>query len=366
MRFRSPGSSSGKVRDLLQLTKELVDIPSVSHDEAAITDIIERELRTRTHLEVTRIANNVVARTNLGRSTRVLLGGHTDTVPVNDNAGGRVDGDTLWGLGSADMKSGLAVMLELARNVTEPALDVTYVFYECEEVAIKHSGLRILDRERPDLLVADVALLGEPTGAGLEAGCQGTMRIKITLMGAPAHTARPWMGRNAVHRLGELLALLAAYEPRQPEIEHCRYHEALQAVFVEGGKAGNVVPDRATVLINHRFAPDRTAAEAEAHVRSVVAAVLEDGDEFEVVDLGIAAPPSLTHPVIAALTGRFDLPIRAKLGWTDVAFFAERGIPAANFGPGDAEIAHTRDERVERKFIEYSYIALHDLLTRGI
>ena len=353
-------------RDLVALTAALVDIPSVSHNEAAITDWFERELRALPHLEVTRIANNLVARTNFGRRYRVLLGGHTDTVPVNDNALARIDGDMVWGLGSADMKGGLAVMLELARTITAPAVDVTYVFYECEEVAIKYNGLRMIERERPDLLAADLALLGEPTDATLEAGCQGTMRIRVTLIGTRAHTARAWLGRNAIHRLGELLGIVARYEPRRPDIEGCSYHEGLQAVFVDGGAAGNVVPDRATVTLNHRFAPDRSAAEAEAHVRAVLAPVLEAGDEFEVIDVGVAAAPHLHHPLIAALCGRAELEVRAKLGWTDVAFFAERGVPAANFGPGDAEISHTKDERVDREHLVFAYAALADLLTLAL
>ena len=353
-------------RDLLTLTAELVDIPSVSHDETAITDRIEEELRSFAHLEVTRIGNNLIARTQLGRQYRVVLGGHTDTVPVNDNAFARVEGDTLWGLGAADMKGGLAVMLELARSIVEPAVDVTFVFYECEEVASKFNGLRTIERERPELLTADVALLGEPTAIALEAGCQGTMRIVVTLRGSRAHTARAWMGRNAIHRMGELLSILASYVPRQPEIQGCRYHEGLQAVYVDGGAAGNVVPDRATITINHRFAPDRSAAAAEAHVRDLLRPVLEPGDDFEVVDVGVAAAPHLTHPLVAALCGRSDLEVRAKLGWTDVAFFAERGVAAANFGPGDAEISHTRDERVERRYLTFAYAALADLLTHGV
>lgn len=353
-------------RDLLALTAELVDIPSVSHDEARITDHIERELRAIPGLDVVRIANNLVARTDLGRRHRVLLGGHTDTVPVNDNAGARVEGDVLWGLGSADMKGGLAVMLELARTIAEPAVDVTYVFYEGEEVALKYNGLRMIDRERPELLHADLALLGEPTAATLEAGCQGTLRIRMTLKGARAHTARAWLGRNAIHRLGEVLAVIAAYEPRQPEIDGCRYHEGLQAVHVEGGAAGNVVPDRATVLVNHRFAPDRSSAEAEAHVRSLFDGILEPDDEWELLDVGVAAPPSLYQPLLAAFCGRNDLAVRAKLGWTDVAYFGERGIAAANFGPGDAELAHTRDERVERVYLDIAYEVLSRLLIYGV
>lgn len=353
--------------DLLALTAQLVDIPSVSHEEQALVDLLEHELRALPWLETTRVGDNLVARTLLGRSRRVLLGGHSDTVPpAADNARARSDGSTLWGVGTADMKGGLAVMLELARTVREPAVDVTYVIYAREEVALVHSGLRELERERPDLLAADVAILGEPTAGTLEAGCQGTMRLRLTMQGARAHTARAWLGRNAIHRLGNVLALLGAYEPRRPVIDGCTYHEGLQAVFVEGGSAGNVVPDRAVLTINHRFAPDRTPAEAEAHVRAVLAPALDDGDVLEVTDCALAAKPHLAHPLLAAFCGRNDLSVRAKLGWTDVAFFAERGVPAANFGPGDAEVSHTAGEYVEREFLEFAHHALADLLTFGV
>jgi succinyl-diaminopimelate desuccinylase len=353
------------VTDLLALTAELVDVPSVSHAEGALTDWFERELRTMPGLTVDRIGDNVVARTTLGRSRRIVLAGHTDTVPVNGNDKAKVDGDTLWGLGSADMKSGLAVMLELARKVPEPVVDVTYVFYAGEEVAAEHNGLGHLFRDRPDLLAGDVALLGEPTDAAIEAGCQGTMRLEVTLVGARAHTARPWMGRNAVHRLGRLLAVVEAYVERRPVIDGCEYREALQAVQVDGGVANNVVPDRAHVVLNHRFAPDRDATAAERHVRELLAPVLEEGDELTVVDVAPAAAPGLDDPLLAALIERNGLEVRAKLGWTDVARFASNGIPAANFGPGDAVLAHTADERVTRDQLDRTYAALHDLLTRA-
>ena len=352
--------------DLLDLTARLVDIPSESHDEAAITEWIDSTLRRDApRLAVERVGQNVVARTQLGRSHRIVIAGHTDTVPINDNLPSRREGDVLWGCGSSDMKSGLAVMLELARTVAEPEIDVTYVFYEAEEVSGEFNGLRKLVEQRPDLLVGDVALLGEPTDGVIEAGCQGTMRVRVTLTGHRAHTARPWMGRNAIHRSGELLALLAAYDERRPVIGGCEFREAVQAVHIEGGVAGNVVPDRVTVTINHRFAPDRSAAEAEAHLRDLLAPVLETGDELDVVDVSEGAAPALAHPVMAALIDRNSLPVRAKLGWTDVARFAQLGIPAANLGPGDATLAHTQDERVDRDAIERTYAALCDLLTNG-
>jgi len=353
------------VTDLLALTAELVDIASPSHHEAPLVDWLSAELGGAVGLEVERVGDNLVARTQLGRSTRVLLAGHTDTVPANGNARARLDGETLWGLGSTDMKAGLAVMVELARSVSDPAVDVTYVFYAGEEVAAVHNGLGHLFRDRPDLLAADVALLGEPTGAGIEAGCQGTMRLVVTVAGERAHTARPWMGRNAIHRLGRVLAAVDAVPTREPVIDGCSFREALQAVAVGGGVAGNVVPDEATVTLNHRFAPDRSAAEAEAAVRAVIEPVLGAGDRVEVVDVADAAGPSLDHPLLRALVERNDLEVRAKLGWTDVARFAAHAIPATNFGPGDATLAHTAEERVTREPIERCYDALQDLVRRG-
>jgi succinyl-diaminopimelate desuccinylase len=353
------------VADLLELTGALVDIASVSRNEQAITAWIEAELRAVPGLDVWRVGDNLVARTHLGRSQRLILAGHTDTVPANDHERARLDGARLTGLGATDMKGGLAVMLDAARTVLDPAVDVTYVFYAREEIASSESGLGELFAVRPDLLVGDVALLGEPTDGTLEAGCQGTMRLRVTLTGARAHTSRPWMGRNAIHRLGGLLVDLSVYREREPVIQRCRYHETMQAVMVDGGVAGNVVPDRVELLVNHRFAPDHDAADAEAHVREVLAPWLGADDAVEVVDVSEGAAPSLDHPLLAALVARNDLEVRAKLGWTDVARFAANGIPAANLGPGDAELAHTAGEFVTRAQLDRVQAATLDLLRRG-
>ncbi|MET0911751.1 MAG: succinyl-diaminopimelate desuccinylase [Acidimicrobiales bacterium] len=351
--------------DLLARTEELCAIPSLSRDEATITDHLDGLLAAVPGLERTRVGDNLVARTNLGRALRLVLAGHTDTVPANGNAAPRREGTTLWGLGTADMKGGLAVMVELALAVPEPAVDVTYVFYAREEIAAKESGLEELFVERPDLLEGDVAILGEPTDGEVEAGCQGTLRLEVTLVGERAHSARPWMGRNAVHRLGPLLSLLDAHEPRQPVIEGLQFREALQAVGVNGGVATNVIPDSAIVGLNHRFAPDRTPEEAEASVRDLLAPVLEEGDTIELVDVAPGAAPSLDHPLLVALVERSGLGVRAKLGWTDVARFAARGVPAVNLGAGDSSLAHNRNERVEGDRLDISYRALHDLITAG-
>ena len=353
--------------DLLARTAALVDIASPSRDEAALVAVIEAELRALPHLIVDRVGDNLVARTEFGRGPRIVFAGHTDTVPATaHNASATIDGNRLSGVGSCDMKGGLAIMLELARTIAEPAVDCTFVFYAREEVGSAESGLGELFELRPDLLVGDVAILGEPTDALIEAGCQGTLRVVVTLQGARAHTARAWMGRNAVHRLGRILAALEAYEPRRPVIDGCQFHEGLQAVAVGGGVAGNVVPDTATVTVNHRFAPDRTAAEAEAHVRDLLAPFLEDGDTIELTECSGGALPGLTHPLLASLVERSGGQVLAKLGWTDVARFASHGVPAVNFGPGDNTVAHTADEYLDRAPLERTWTILRALVDQGI
>jgi succinyl-diaminopimelate desuccinylase len=351
--------------DLLQRTADLVAVPSVSLDEQRLADEVEAELRQIDGLVVERVDDNVVARTQLGRPLRLVLAGHLDTVPVNGNATPSIDGDVLWGLGSADMKGGLAVMLEVAHTLDDPAVDVTWIFYSGEEIASIHNGLGHLFRDRPDLVAGDVALLGEPTGGAIEAGCQGSMKIEVTLRGQRAHTARPWMGRNAIHRAGRVLSVLEGYEARRPVLDGCEFREAIEAVAIAGGVAGNVVPDQVTLTINVRFAPDRSADEAEAALRELLGGAIEPDDGWTVVDVAVAAPPSMTHPLLAALRDRNGLGVRAKLGWTDVARFAAAGIPAANFGPGDSSVAHNADERVERSSLEETYVALADLVARG-
>ena len=357
-----PDPAHHPATDLLALTADLVGRPSESYQEGPFVDWLEAQLVAVDHLEVTRIGDNVVARTNLGHPERLLLVGHTDTVPVNGNGRARIEGDVLWGLGSADMKGGLAVFLELARTVSRPRLDLTFVFYAREEVARAESGLTELAIARPDLVTGDCAILGEPTSAAIEAGCQGALRFEITLAGARAHTARPWMGRNAVHRLAPILGLLNDYEPRSPVIDRCQYRESLQAVGVTGGVAGNVVPDSALLRLHHRFAPDRSLAQAEEFVRNLLDPFVDDGDEVIVVDASPACAPSLTHPLFEQLIEENQLDVRAKLGWTDVAQLADMGIPATNFGPGDAAVAHSADEHLDRASIERCYRALHRLI----
>lgn len=328
--------------DVRELTARLVDLPSVSGDEQAITDAIEAAVHALPHLALNRDGNVLVARTSLGRAERVVLAGHTDTVPVAGNLPSRVEGDLLYGCGSCDMKAGLAVALRLAATVPQPVRDVTYVFYDCEEVEAARNGLGRIARDHPEWLAADFAVLMEPSGNVVEGGCQGTLRVDVSVTGRRAHSARAWRGENAIHAVGPVLDRLLAYEPRRPVVDGLEYREGLSAVGVSGGVAGNVIPDLATVTVNYRYAPDRDAATALEHVRDVFA-----GYEVRVVDSAPGARPGLDRPVAAAFVHAVGGEARAKYGWTDVSRFAALGVPAVNFGPGDPELAHTPHEHVE-------------------
>ncbi|MBC2643189.1 MULTISPECIES: succinyl-diaminopimelate desuccinylase [unclassified Rhodococcus (in: high G+C Gram-positive bacteria)] len=330
--------------DPIDLTAALVDIPSVSHDESAIAAAVESALREQTTgFEIIRNGNAVLARTDRGLPSRVMLAGHLDTVPIADNVPSRREGELLHGCGTVDMKSGDAVFLHLAATVEYLAHDLTLVFYDCEEIAAVHNGLGRIEREIPEWLRADVAILGEPTGGLIEAGCQGTLRVTLTTRGTRAHSARSWLGDNAIHRFAPVLQRLSDYTARSVDIDGCVYREGLSAVRIAGGVAGNVVPDAAEMDVNFRFAPDRSAERAIDHVREVF-----DGLElgFEVTDLSPGALPGLSDPAAAALIEAAGGQFRAKYGWTDVSRFSALGIPAVNYGPGDPNLAHKRDEHV--------------------
>jgi succinyl-diaminopimelate desuccinylase len=342
------------------LTAALVDIPSVSGEEGPLADAVERALRRLPHLRVTRHGHTLVARTELGRPQRVVLAGHLDTVPHAANFPSQWDEERvrLTGVGTSDMKAGVAVQLRLAATVGAPNRDVTYVFYECEEVDVARNGLFLLSRDAPELLSADFAVLLEPSGGVVEGGCQGTLRAAITASGARAHTARSWMGKNAIHAAAAILDILRAWEPRKPVIDGLEYHEGLNAVAISGGVAGNVVPDECVVTVNYRFAPDRSGEQAQAYIRDLFAAW-----PVEILDCAPGAKPGLTAGPAAAFAKAVGGAPRAKLGWTDVARFAELGIPAVNYGPGIPEIAHTAGEYVEAAPIVAAERALTAWLT---
>ncbi|WP_432985830.1 succinyl-diaminopimelate desuccinylase [Dactylosporangium sp. CA-233914] len=328
--------------DPVALTRALVDIESVSGNEAEIADRVEEAL-TVTPLKVERFGHTIVARTELDRPQRVVLAGHLDTVPLHDNFPSRTEGNLMWGCGTSDMKSGTAIALHLAVTEPEPRHDVTYVFYECEEVDSARNGLKILADRSPHLLTdASFAVLLEPTHGLIEGGCQGTQRVLVRTTGKRAHSARSWLGENAIHKAAPVLERLQQYRDRTVVIDGCEFHEGLNAVRISGGVAGNVIPDECVVEVNFRFAPDRDEAAAEAHVREVF-----HGFDLEFVDSAPGALPGLDAPAARELLAAIGRPPRAKLGWTDVARFAVLGIPGLNFGPGDPNLAHKQDEHVE-------------------
>ena len=327
--------------DVVDLTEQLVNIESVSGNEQAIADAVESQLRTLSHLEVSRFGNTVVARTHQGHAERVVIAGHIDTVPLNDNLPARRDEKNLHGLGSCDMKGGVAVALRIAATMPVTNRDITFVFYDCEEVEEHRNGLKLLGDSNPELLEADFAILMEPSDAVVEAGCQGTLRVDVTTRGERAHSARSWNGVNAIHAAAAVLDRLTAYEPRRPVIDGLEYREGLNAVFVNGGVAGNVLPDSCTVSVNYRFAPDRSEEEAVAHMHEVF-----DGFEIEVTDSAPAAMPGLGVPAAAAFVEAVGGTANPKFGWTDVARFSALGIPAVNFGPGNPLLAHKQEEFV--------------------
>jgi succinyl-diaminopimelate desuccinylase len=346
--------------DPVALTRALVDIESVSGNEEQIADAVEQVLRTAGHLTVDRHRHTVMARTALGRPRRVVLAGHLDTVPVADNLPSRTEGDVIYGCGTSDMKSGVALALHLALLLPQPRYDVTYFFYEAEEVESERNGLHLVAQAHPEWLAADFAVLLEPTYGAVEAGCQGTLRAAVRTTGTRAHSARSWRGVNAIHAAGDVLARLDGYGARRVTIDGCHFREGLNAVGIRGGVAGNVIPDECTVEVNYRFAPDRDVDAAFAHVRDVFA-----GYEVTLLDAAPGALPGLTAAPAVEFLAAVDAPAGAKLGWTDVSRFAALGVPALNFGPGDPHLAHARDERVEIDKIRAGVAALRRWLSAG-
>ena len=348
--------------DVVELTRAICDIESVSGNEKELADAIESALAKYSHLEVMRDGDAIVARTNFGHSTRVVIAGHIDTVPVADNLPVKLlpmeREQVLWGRGTVDMKAGVAVQLKLAATLDKTNTDVTWVFYDHEEVEASLNGLGRIARNRPDLLDASFAVLCEPSNAQVEGGCNGTIRVEIRARGVKAHSARSWMGKNAVHASAEILNRLNAYEPQSVEVDGLVYRESMNAVLISGGMATNVIPDECVITVNYRFAPSKSGQEAAAHLCE-----LFDGFEVVVTDLSEGARPGLDLPEAAAFVAATGSTPKPKYGWTDVARFSALGIPAVNFGPGDPNKAHADDENVPVSQIFACEAALRTWLT---
>jgi succinyl-diaminopimelate desuccinylase len=346
------------------LTQQICDIESVSGDERLLADAIVASLAGAHHLEIIRDGDTVVARTNLGREQRVVIAGHIDTVPLNDNLPTRYETfegeDHLWGRGTVDMKAGVAVQLKLAAVLVAPPVDITWMWYDHEEVSNDLNGLTRLAANRPDLFSGDFAILGEPTNSQIEGGCNGNLRAEIRAYGLRAHSARSWVGDNAIHKAAPILDTLAAYQAREVEVDGLVYREGLNAVGVQGGVAGNIIPDEVMVHVNYRFAPDRSGDEAIAHIHE-----LFPGYDIRIVDLAVGARPGLDAPLAQKFLAAVGGEAKPKYGWTDVARFSSMGIPAVNYGPGDPLKAHADDERVRLSQIVDCEQGLRAWLTNG-
>lgn len=350
--------------DVAELAFSLVNFPSVSREEAPLVNQIEDIWRGYRHLQVTRVGNTLVASTNLGRAQRVIVAGHIDTVPIKDNGYARwieEEGQpALWGRGSVDMKSSVAVLLHLSAILTAPKVDVTWVVYDCEEIEETANGLRKLITERPDLLAGDLAIIGEPTSGNIEAGCNGTLRVKVSTRGITCHSARAWVGKNAIHGAAPILTALATYQPETVEIDGLAYRECLNATWIEGGVARNSLPDSCVVTVNYRFAPNKTGAQALAEVECVFAGI---PCNITVDDLAEGALPGLGSELGQRLSELAGGQVYPKYGWTDVARFTALGIPALNFGAGDPLRCHTDDEACEVSQIYRVCKVLKDFLS---
>ena len=345
---------------VVELTRALCDVESVSGNEENLANRVEATLRSVSHLEVVRDGNTVAARTNLGKSTRVIVAGHLDTVPIDNNLPSRIERDHVVGRGSVDMKGGVASQLILAVELEQPAMDVTWIFYDQEEIEADKNGLGRFHRNHPDWMVGDFAVLGEPSNGGVEGGCNGTIRVELRATGLRAHSARPWMGDNAIHKLSDALDRLSHFSPETRSVDGLDYRESLSAVGIRGGVAGNVIPDEAVLTVNFRFAPDRSVSDAVEYVAEVFPEL-----ELSVVDASEGARPGLDGQLALSLVTASGREARPKYGWTEVSRFSQLGIPAVNFGPGDGALAHAPNEQVPISQLESTHRTLRDWLSQG-
>ena len=291
----------------------------------------------------------------------LLLAGHYDTVPAQENLPGRVDDGVVHGLGASDMKSGVAVALELVRDLAERPpgpLDVALVLFGREELPVEHDPLPALLEGSELVHETALAILLEPTDGVVHAGCLGNVIARLTFHGRSGHSARPWDADSAIVHAVTGLGPLLAVAPREAEVGGLRFVEVLSVTRLESGIADNVIPDRATATLNLRYPPDRSREEAEAHLRSLT----PDGATLEIVSHAAAGAVVTANPLVAALVAAGAREIQPKQAWTNVADFTAHGIDAVNFGPGHTRFAHRRDEQVEVAALEHAYTTLARLV----
>ncbi|HEY7179298.1 MAG TPA: succinyl-diaminopimelate desuccinylase [Gaiella sp.] len=342
---------------LARRTLELVDMPSESLHEAEIRE----RLRALVPQPFTPVFEGdeafFWARERRAETPFLVLAGHYDTVPAQGNVPGRVDGGAVHGCGASDMKGGVAVALELVRDLGagEPGpVDVGLLLFGREELPPEHNPLPALFDGCPLVREADLAVLLEPTDLAIQAGCLGNVSARITFHGVSGHSARPWLARNAIHGAIEGLARIATFERREALVDGLPFYEVASVTRIAGGVADNVVPDEAVATVNLRYPPDRAPGDAEELLRSLVPT------DATVEITGNSSPGAVVvdAPLVRALEGVGGFPIEPKQAWTNVADFTERGIPAINFGPGATRYAHRRDELVEIASLERAYEAL--------
>lgn len=337
------------MKELTETLAWLVDIPSETGNEEAIRDA----LADRLSMLPRRVINHslVVGRPGPGK---VALVGHTDTVPLQGHVGARIDGNRLYGLGATDMKGGLAVMIHMLEGSHADRL--VGVFYAGEEGPWAGNDLGPILDAMPELTEIEAGIVMEPTNREVHAGCQGSINARVTFVGEPSHSARPWLGTNAVTRAGTFLTMMDGLTPELHPIEGLEFKEVISVTRASGGIANNIIPGRFDLNVNYRFSPDRSTEDAINRLNDVCAAA----DEFEVMDAAPAAYPETGHPLFQELIEAAGSEVSHKQGWTDVAQLSQRGIPGINFGPGETALAHKPGESIDLGDLVWC----HDVLTQ--
>ena len=348
------------MNDLYETLQWLIDTPSETGNEGRLcTEVAARLYRAFGQETVDRVGNSLVVGPR-DAAAPILLVGHLDTVPSQGQPPARIEGDRMFGLGASDMKAGVAVMLHLLedRDVRLTGRDLIGVFYAGEEGPSDGNELETVLVRAPWLKAASFAIVLEPTDGEVQIGCNGVVNARVVFEGTAAHSARPWLGVNAVTRSGEWLAEMDKREPEPVEIDGLIFREVISVTRASGGIANNIVPSSFELNVNYRFAPHRSIDDAV----DVLASVCVAADGFEVIDSAPAGPVDTAHPILDRLRELSGAPPAAKQGWTDVARLGAFGIAAVNYGPGETALAHKVDESVRLDDLDKVFDTLRQLL----